>query len=171
MLAQMTGDLIRRRRAEKRLSQAEVARMAGVSRTVLSRLERGTATAVQTDVLDRLFAALEIRPVLDEDPLAARRRARLEQQLRVEKNRTRHLQLALRLAGDGHAARPLIAQARARVQLWHRHQSCSEFYIERWSEVLRLPSRQLAARMALFGDWEDAMFQNTPWSWVWISPA
>jgi hypothetical protein len=92
-----------------------------VSRTVLSRLEQGTPSPVQTDVLDRLFAALEVQPRLPADPaLQARRLARFEQQVKLEEQRNRHLRLALALAGDRALARRLIGKAQNVVDLWRR---------------------------------------------------
>jgi len=110
--------VILKERLAKGRTQAELAHAAKVSRTVLSRLERGGSNPVQTDVLDRIFAALGIAPRLPADSiLDARRLARLEQRARVEEQRGRHLRLALRLAGDRAAARKLIARAREAVEL------------------------------------------------------
>ena len=71
------------------------------------------------------------------------------------------------LLTDARAAEPLIAKAKARVALWREKRSCSPYYIDRWSEALDLPPHQLAKTMGSFGEWEDAMFQNSPWSWAW----
>ena len=71
------------------------------------------------------------------------------------------------LAADARAARGKIARTKKSVELWHRNRSCSPHYIKRWTELLALPPSQLARRMASLADWEDAMFQNTPWSWAW----
>jgi len=139
-----------------------------VSRTVLSRLERGGPNPVQADVLDRIFAALGIAPRLPADSaMDARRLARLEQWARIEEQRSRHLRLALRLAGDRAAARKLIARAREVVELWRRNKTCSPLYIKRWSALLALPPGEMAKSMASLGKWENALFQNTPWSWAW----
>ena len=62
MLASQFGTLIRDLRARSCLTQEGLARAAKVSRTVLSRLGQGTAIAVQTDVLDRVLAALGASP-------------------------------------------------------------------------------------------------------------
>ena len=119
---------------------------------------------MQTDVLDRLFHALGSTPRLTGDAQDARRQARLEQGYRLERNRSRHLQLALELLTDAPAARQRISTAKARVALWREKRSCSPYYIERWSEVLALPPHRLAKAMGSFGEWEAAMFQNSPWS-------
>lgn len=169
MLSEQFGNLVRDQRVRKGLRQVDVARSAGVSRTVLSRLEQGRAQPVQTDVLDRLLHVLEISPqvVARSGPDAARRQARLELQSKLEQQRIRHLRLAIELVDDERAASIMIAKARETVKLWRRNATCNAHYIERWSELLRLPPRKMAKAMASLGDWEDALFQNSPWSWVW----
>jgi transcriptional regulator with XRE-family HTH domain len=169
MLSRQIGSVIKAKRSAKQLTQAELARAAGVSRTVLSRLECGTDLPVQTDVLDKLLHALEINPGLGVSPDSGEERtqARLAQQIRLEQRRNRHLRLALALVCDGQAAREMIEKARGRVRVWNEKHMCSPFYIERWTEILALPPLQLACAMASLGDWEDAMFQNSPWSWAW----
>lgn len=170
MLAEQFGSLIKEARARKGLRQAALARTAVVSRSVLSRLERSKALAVQTDVLDRLFAALDIEPRVSHNaPVdATRLQARLEQQRKLEQRRSRHLRLAVDLAATEELeARRMMAKARERVELWQSKHLCSPLYIERWSEILALPPRSMAKAMVSLGEWEDAMFQNSPWSWVW----
>jgi transcriptional regulator with XRE-family HTH domain len=169
MLAAQFGNLVRAQRAVKGLTQADLARAAKVSRTILSRLERGSALVVQTDVLDRIFEVLEVSPkIVDRSaPDEARQQARLEQQQKLEQQRSRHLRLVIKLADDAQVAARMIAKARERVELWRRKGTCSPYYIERWSRLLRLGPRKLAKEMASLGEWEDAMFQNSPWSWAW----
>lgn len=161
------GALIHRTRLARGLTQQQLARSARVSRTVLSRLEQGKALAVQSDVLDRLFEALGTELPVGAAGDDLRRQARAEQQRRLEANRTRHLRLAVALASDARTAEPLIARARERVELWRARRSCSPRYIEGWAQALNLPPVGVAQAMSGFGDWEDAMFQNSPWSWVW----
>ncbi len=169
MLAKQYGRLIKEQRLRKGLNQDELAAAARVSRAVLSRLEQGGARPVQTDTLERLLRALEIEPqVLGRSaPDDARKQARLEQERKLERRRNQHLRLAVELADAGPAASAMVAKARARVDLWRTNRSCSPHYIERWSELLALPPRKLAKAMASLGDWEDALFQNSPWSWAW----
>ena len=168
MLSSDFGARIRIERLAKGVTQAGLARTAKVSRTVLSRIEQGKPSPVQTDVLDRLFAALDVRPELAADSkLETRRLARIEQQLKAEQQRSRHLRLALRLAGDRAAARRLIGKAKDVVDLWRRNRTCSPLYIKRWSALLALSPGKLAKAMASLGELENALFQNTPWSWAW----
>jgi hypothetical protein len=60
-------------------------------------------------------------------------------------------------------ARGKIAQAKAQVELWRERKLCSEHYIEEWSRVLSLKPKEIAKAMMAFGEWEPAMFQNSPW--------
>jgi transcriptional regulator with XRE-family HTH domain len=166
MLAAQYGKLIKEARLRKGLTQEDLAERAQVSRAVLSKLEQGKKP-VQSDTLDRLLAALEVRPRVDAfSGVDSRKLARLEEEIKRLERRERHLRLAVRLTEDESAA-ALVARARQRVHLWRRNRSCSPFYIDRWSRVLALPPREIAKEMATLGEWEDAMLQNSPWSWAW----
>ena len=169
MLAQQAGNIVKNQRVLRGLTQEELARSAKVSRRLVSHLEQGKAPNVQANSLDRLFEALELNPqVVDRlaaDP--AHRQARLEQQIRLGEQRDKHLRLAIDLADDEQAASAMIAKAQERVALWKEKRSCSPLYIDRWSQVLGLPPQKMAKAMASFGDWENALFQNSPWSWAW----
>lgn len=168
MLAAQFGGLIRNARQAKGMKQVELAQAARVSRTILSKLEQSEPRPVQTDVLDRILHALDIKPVLSANSeLDERRRARLGQQIMLEQQKTRHLRLAVELATNRKRAQVQIAKARIVVELWHLNRTCSPFYITRWSALLALPPGELAEQMAALGEWEDALFQNTPWSWAW----
>ena len=168
MLALQFGSLIRKERLAKGLKQADLASAARVSRTILSRLEQGKPRPVQTDVLDRILQALDVKPRLAADSMIEDRQlARLEHQAKLERQRNRHLRLAVELANNPGHARDLIAKARSVAELWRRNKTCSPLYIKRWSALLALTPGQLAGQMASLGDWEDALFQNTPWSWAW----
>jgi transcriptional regulator with XRE-family HTH domain len=168
LLAEHFGNLIKVSRVRKGLKQADLARSAGVSRTIVSHLEQGKGRPVQTDVLDRLLRALDINPQMtDSAHNDARKLARSEQQRKLDQRRIRHLRLAIELAQDASEGRAMVSKARERVELWRRNSTCSPLYIERWSELLELPPRKLAKAMASLGEWEDALFQNSPWSWAW----
>lgn len=169
MLAEQYGKLVKDQRVRKGLTQKALSDAARVSRAVLSRLEQCKSQPVQTDTIERLLRALDIDPqVLDRPaPGDARKMARLEQQRKLELQRNRHLRIAVELAADARGASAMVTRARERVELWRSKQSCSAFYIDRWSELLALPPRKLAKAMASLGEWEDALFQNSPWSWAW----
>jgi transcriptional regulator with XRE-family HTH domain len=168
MLAEQCGKLIKEARVRKGLKQEDLAKKAQVSRAVLSRLEQGKPKPVQSDTLDRLLAALEVSPKIGQSSAdVPRKMARLEQELRRRKQKERHLRLAIDLGGDESSAAAKIAKARQRVELWRSNRSCSPFYIDRWAQLLALPPRKMAREMSSLGEWEDAMFQNSPWSWAW----
>ncbi len=169
MLAEQYGKLIRDQRARKGLKQEALAAAARVSRAVVSRLEQGKPQPVQTDTIERLLKALGIESQVIDHSVRddARKLARLEQQNKLVQQRNRHLRLAIELASDERAAAAKIAKARERVALWRSQRSCSPFYINRWSRLLALPPRKMAKAMASLGEWEDALFQNSPWSWAW----
>ena len=169
MLAEQYGKFIKDQRLKKGLKQEELAAKAGVSRAIVSRLELGKSRSAQSDTIERLLYALDVNPrvlsqIVREDP---RKLARLEHEKMLEQRRVRHLRLAVELASDEEAAFDKIAKARERVELWRSKQSCSPFYIERWSQLLALPPLRIAKEMSSLGEWEDALFQNSPWSWAW----
>jgi len=171
MLAQQIGQLIKSQRLAVHLTQADLAQRAAVSRTTLSRLESGKAPNVQADVLDRLLASLQIQPRIESSasPSQARLQARQEQNSRLQQRREHHLRLMLTLLSEPAGAPARIERARAMVDLWRRNRTCSEYFIERWQTLLDLPVPQLVQAMLDLGEWEDALFQNTPWSWAWNS--
>lgn len=166
MIAELPN-LIRARRRELGLSQAELARKASVSRTTLSHVEQGKASHAQLNVLARIMAAVDLSPRLTgrSGPDADRLLVRMQHKARLQAQRERHLRLALELATDAEVARGRIAGARKVVELWRENGACSPYYVERWTKLLALPPAQLAREMASLGEWEDAMFQNSPWTW------
>jgi transcriptional regulator with XRE-family HTH domain len=62
------GELIRVRRTEKRMSQADVATELGISQPAVSLIERGSATGLTDDRIDILLSTLDITE--DELPVA-----------------------------------------------------------------------------------------------------
>ena len=171
MLSIDFGRQIKARRADSGLGQEALCKRAGVSRAVLSRLENERGSPVQTDVLDRLLEALgtvaHVQVGEQETPRSGRVEERLRQQLRQEALRQRHLRVALDLLADPRGARARIRRALEQVSLWESRRSCSPRYIERWRMALNHDAKGVAVAMTSFGDWENAMFQNTPWSFLW----
>ncbi|MDA1118540.1 MAG: helix-turn-helix domain-containing protein [Proteobacteria bacterium] len=170
MIAEQLGKLIKNGRARKGLKQEELAKQARVSRGVLSRLEQGNPSAVQSDTIDKLLGALGIAPQVVEHPDrdGPRKLARLQQELKLRQQRERHLRLAYKLEHDDPAAAAaMVTKANDRVELWRVNKSCSQFYVDRWSRLLALPPQQLAQEMFSLGAWEDALFQNSPWFRAW----
>jgi len=162
MLSEQIGHLIKNKRASKGLKQEDLARDAAVSRDVISRLEQGHAPGIQADTVDKLCSALGIKVQVHEQGVS-QRLARFEQQRVVDQRKDRHLRLAVELAVDGARARDRINKAKDQIELWRRGKLCSEFYIRKWSEVLAMRPKKMAQAMAGFGEWESAMFQNSPW--------
>ena len=141
--------------------------MTGEFDTMLARIRAPGARDAMQSAFDT--RAREIKPRVADAvaPDPARLQARLELQRKLEQQRSRHMRLAVDLVVDEQAAARMVAKARERVELWRSKRSCSPLYIERWSEILALPPRSMAKAMASLGEWEDAMFQNSPWSWAW----
>ena len=172
MLSVQLGDLIKKQRLARGLKQEELASAARVSRSIISHLEQSRARPVQTDILDRIFQALGIDPLTAagagaDTAMEERRRVRIEHARKLDAQRLRHLKLAITLAADPASARRLVTQAQQRVELWKSEKTCSPYYIKRWSEMLALPPKRLALRMASLGEWENALLQNSPWSSAW----
>ena len=135
-----------------------------MGRSTLIHLEHG-----EKDV--RLSSALAIAQALgasiaiDSEPaeISGRRQARAEEALRLAARRERHLRLAVALALGRPEALRALEEARAMVRLWKTGGTCSPFYIERWSSVLRGDPAQVARRIErIDSEWLDAMLQNTP---------
>lgn len=169
MISSQFGRQIKDLRESKGLSQAALSDLVSISRAVLSKMERG-AGPVQTDVLDRLVSALDTKVVVAVGTRAngdARVEARLRQRLREAELRAFHLRVALQLGVEPRLARPLIARAAQQVALWNERKTCSADYVERWNAALSGTPRDVAAAMASFGEWENAMYQNSPWMFLW----
>lgn len=169
MISKQIGRHIKERRAAMGLGQQDLCEKANVSRTVLSKLESERGAPVQTDVLDRLAAGLSAKVIVSfSEPQIEKTEARLQHRIRQGELRQRHLRLALDLCAHPNQARPRIKRARQQVDLWEQKKSCSHRYIDGWRKALSLPApRDVALAMTSFGDWEDAMFQNSPWSFSW----
>lgn len=163
-------DPLRRARLAMALTQAALAERSGTSRVTIARLEAGSAADVRLSTIGSLCEALALelraQPLGSQEALLtrlARERARAE---RVERRRA-HAALSARLL----AARPaqaaaLIRRARAVVDRWEREGLCSEHYVSRWRSLLRGGRRQVARAILAPGDWRDALYQNTPWSFA-----
>ncbi|MDO8767225.1 MAG: type II toxin-antitoxin system Phd/YefM family antitoxin [Burkholderiaceae bacterium] len=99
------------------------------------------------------------------DPKAERRLARLNQSL-VERNRLiRHQKIAIDLLTlPSSESAQLIENAHAMVKRWSKEHLCSADYIQRWSDILNMPLKQMAAAIVSDDDgWGTALRQNSPW--------
>lgn len=99
------------------------------------------------------------------DTKAERRLARLQQSL-VERDRLiRHQKIAIDLLSKPKAeSTKLVRRAHAMVERWRAERLCSEDYIRRWSDILKMPVKDMA--LAITSDldgWGTALRQNSPW--------
>ena len=169
------AEQVRGARRGKGLSQGALAGLSGVSRVTIARVEGGSLQDFRLGTLVRLCGALGLElgalpreagsalPVL-----LARERARAE---RLDRRR-RHAVLAARLlASRRPQAAALVRRARAAVDRWERDELCSRHYILRWRRMLAGRPEQAAVSLVDPGEWADALFQNSPWSFALEPPA
>jgi transcriptional regulator with XRE-family HTH domain len=165
---------LRAARREKALTQAALAARSGTSRVTIARLEADSAHDVRLGTIAALCDALglEIAAVpagarLALETLLARERERAH---RLDLRR-RHAVLAARLvAAPRPKAGALIARARQVVDRWERERLCSRHYVSRWRAMLAGTAAPVAQALLEPGEWGDALFQNTPWTFA-LEPA
>ena len=166
---------LRDARREQALSQSALAALSGTSRVTIARLEGGTAQDVRTGTLERLCRALGLDLTAvpaGSQAVAERMLAREQDRARRLERRLQHAALAARLlAARRPEATSLIRQARAGVERWERDRLCSGHYVSRWRAMLAGPVEQVAQSLLEPGEWGDALFQNTPWSFAVERPA
>jgi hypothetical protein len=98
----------------------------------------------------------------------------LERQLARERERSRRLRLRLAharlaaqlLSAKGRAGAALVRRALSVVDRWERDGLCSRHYVSRWRALLSGPRERVARSLLDPGDWADALFQNTPFSFA-----
>ena len=160
------GQAIQTARKESGRSQKDVAEKVGVSRSTLDHIEKFDGK-LDVGLLKVMAAAREVGLHLaiyrDSPQLMERRLERVRVHARTAHARESHLRLATLLAfGDGEALRRL-KKARRMVDLWRVNKTCSQRYIDGWSEIVCAPPKEAARRIATIDKaWRDAMFQNTP---------
>ena len=165
---------LRSTRRERGLTQAELAALSGTSRVTIARLEVGSARDVRVGTIMGICAVLGLEmsatPVGDRlglQTLVARER---ERSRRMDL-RLRHVRLAARLlSAPGREATALVARARGVVDRWEREELCSSHYVSRWRGMLDGPRGHVARALLEPGEWQDALFQNTPWAFA-LEPA
>jgi transcriptional regulator with XRE-family HTH domain len=161
---------LRRARRARSLSQAALAKRSGTSRVTVARLEGGVPQDVRIGTIERLCEALGLELAALPSGAPARFETRLARatarERRLERRLT-HARLAARLlASRPDRAEALVRRARAVVERWERDGLCSEHYISRWRSLLSGSVARVAAGLLEPGDWHDALFQNTPWSFA-----
>jgi antitoxin (DNA-binding transcriptional repressor) of toxin-antitoxin stability system len=130
-------------------------------------LARAAREPVGIERHGKLVAAVVPPQWLQRTGVLDERRAARAAQERVELHRLmRHQNLAIELlTAPAAQQRKAIAAAHAEVQRWQRLGLCSEDYIERWSQWLALPIKELARRMCSDAHgWGAAMRQNSPFT-------
>ena len=165
---------LRQSRLGARLSQAALAARSGAARVTIARLEAGGARDCRVDTLARVCDALGLELAVVPRGAHARHEillARERERARRLDARRRHAALAARLLAEpAPRAAALVQRARACVDRWEREGLCSEHYVSRWRAMLSRPVRRVAGALLEHGEWTDALFQNTPWSFA-LGPA
>jgi len=161
---------VRAARRRRGLTQAELSARSGTSRVTIARFEAGGDLRVGTlaGLCEALDLELTVAPKQENATAALETRlARERDRSRRETRRYRHARLAARLLssprGEGCG---LVEQARRVVDRWEAERLCSRHYVTRWRRILRGSPAQVAARLLEPGDWRDALYQNSPWSFA-----
>jgi transcriptional regulator with XRE-family HTH domain len=160
---------IRRARLAQSLSQAALAARSGTSRVTIARVETGSARDVRVGTISRISAALglEVAAVpTGAEAVLERLLTRERESSRRMERRLAHAVLAARLLAGRREASALVRKARAVVDRWERERLCSHHYVSRWRAMLAGPVERVAGSLLEPGDWRDALFQNTPWTFA-----
>jgi transcriptional regulator with XRE-family HTH domain len=165
---------LRAARRDRELTQAALAASSGTSRVTIARLEAGSLRDVRLGTVAALCRALGLELAAappGAGPALEKLLAREGERSRRLDLRRRHAVLAARLLAQPRpkAAR-LVARAQGVVDRWERDRLCSHHYVTRWRRMLGGTVEQVARSLLDPGDWGDALFQNTPWSFA-LEPA
>lgn len=165
---------VRAARRQKGLSQAALAARSGTSRVTIARVEGGSAQDFRFGTIHRLCDALGLE--LSAGPpgalvsLETRVLRERERASRLDRRR-RHAVLAARLlVAPRPEAAALVKRARSCVERWERERLCSRHYVSRWRGMLAGPVERVAQSLLDPGEWGDALFQNSPWTFA-LEPA
>ena len=152
------------------LTQTALARISGVGRVTIARLEGGSSQDLRAGTLARLCGALGLEMAAVPSGRQARLEravARAEERARRAERRLAHVRLAAQLLSAPRSdAEALIAQARSVVDRWERDGLCSRHYVSRWRKLLAGPVGRVAQGLLGSTEWTDALLQNTPWSFA-----
>jgi DNA-binding XRE family transcriptional regulator len=159
------GNQLRALRVAQGISQMDLAKAAGISRTTLVQIEKGLDAQMSSyqAVARELGTALGLG---GESPaLAERRKARQENQAKLAASREKHLKIAALMALDDAPARTMRSQALQMVGLWKERDLCSPVYIERWTQILQSEPKEVARNiLSMDEEWGPALRQNTPFA-------
>jgi len=166
---------VRAARRQQALSQAALAARSGTSRVTIARVEAGSGQDFRVGTISRLCEALGLE--LTAEPRGALRSLETrflrerERASRLDRRR-RHAVLAARLlAAPRPEAAALVKRARSFVDRWERERLCSHHYVSRWRGMLAGPVQRVAQSLLDPGEWADALFQNSPWTFALESAA
>lgn len=166
------AERLRAARQAQGLSIRQAAQRVGCSPRFVHQLEQGKATARMDKVMQALSGlglAIAVGPergVLPEPEWKARLEARAKQRLHEVRLARAHERIAAKLA-LGELGPEALARARAQVGKWQEQRICSDWYIGRWTEILRGPAARIASRLLELDPAEaNALFQNTPFGFL-----
>lgn len=170
MRPSILASTLRAARRTRGFSQAALATRSGISRVTIARVEAGFAQDFRIGTLSRLCEALGLELVArggEAPPALQTLLAREQERGRRLERRGRHAALAARLlALPRPEALRLLQRARQVVDRWEREQLCSQHYVSRWRALLAGPRERVARSLLDPGEWADALFQNSPWTFA-----
>ena len=157
------GFALKALREERKLSQVDLAKIAGIGRSTLVHIESGLDVRLSKVTAVAKILGVEIEPVAEPNAIAQRKHARFQNAFRMQTLQSAHRRIALDLLQDDPAMAGAMIEARKMVDIWERDKTCSPFYIKRWKAVLRGSAREVGKALSrLDKKWELALLQNTP---------
>jgi len=169
------GEQARAARKAQRLSIRAAAEQLHCSPRFVHELERGKPTARMDKVLQALSGlglqlSVSARPANRDARVGGRSIAQVEargrQDLYEEKLARAHERIAAMLALDA-VGPDALEQARGQVRKWADQQICSQWYVDRWNDILAGAGREVAQKiLALDKADAQALFQNTPFGFL-----
>lgn len=160
------GARLRERRRAAGISQAAAAAAAGIGRSTLIHFEHGRKDIRLSNAVAMAEAVgASIGVQADSPERLERARLRSAEALKLARRREAHVRLAVDLALGRPSALRALEDARRIVGMWKRDGTCSTFYIDGWSRILKGDCLRVARRIRdIDADWTDAMLQNSPFS-------
>ena len=154
---------LRSLRISKGMTQQALADAAGISRTTLVQIEKGSDAQLSSITMTGQVLGVTFGILLESPEMARRRQARADNLAKLASSREKHLRIAVQFALGGSEAITLKKDALRMVKLWQDRQLCSPVYIERWLNILNAEPAQVAkSLMTMDDEWGPAMRQNTP---------
>jgi hypothetical protein len=136
----------------------------------VARFEAGSGRDIRVATLAALCGALDLELAATSRGVQASLETRLarerERARRIDR-RHRHARLAARLlAAPRRQGLALVERARAVVDRWESQRLCSRHYVTRWRRLLEGSPARVAQGLLEPGEWRDALYQNTPFSFA-----